>query len=80
MNQPEYSFTRTYKGKVRGVVLDWSGTVADAYVLAPAVVFVDVFRKHGVEISMSEARGPMGLRKDLHIKALTEIPTIRERW
>ena len=80
MNQPEYSFTRTYQGKVRGVVLDWSGTVADAYVLAPAVVFVDVFRKHGVEISMSEARGPMGLRKDLHIKALTEIPTIRERW
>ena len=22
----------------------------------------------------------MGLRKDLHIKALTEVPTIRERW
>jgi phosphonoacetaldehyde hydrolase len=29
---------------------------------------------------MSEARGPMGLRKDLHIKAMTEIPEIRERW
>ena len=29
---------------------------------------------------MSEARGPMGLRKDLHIKALTETPAIRERW
>jgi phosphonoacetaldehyde hydrolase len=62
------------------MVLDWSGTTADAYVLAPAVVFVDVFRKHGVEISMNEARGPMGLRKDLHIKALTEIPELRERW
>jgi phosphonoacetaldehyde hydrolase len=60
--------------------LDWSGTTADAYVLAPAVVFVDVFRKHGVKISMSEARGPMGLRKDLHIKALTEDPELRERW
>jgi phosphonoacetaldehyde hydrolase len=65
---------------VRGIVLDWSGTTADAYVLAPAVVFVDVFRKHGVEISMNEARGPMGLRKDLHIKALTEVPDLRERW
>jgi phosphonoacetaldehyde hydrolase len=62
------------------MVLDWSGTTADAYVLAPAVVFVDVFRKHGVEISMNEARGPMGLRKDLHIKALTEVPELRERW
>jgi len=29
---------------------------------------------------MTEAREPMGLRKDLHIKALTEIPNIRKRW
>jgi phosphonoacetaldehyde hydrolase len=29
---------------------------------------------------MREARGPMGLRKDLHIKALTEEPEIRDRW
>ena len=29
---------------------------------------------------MQEARGPMGLRKDLHIKALTEVDTIKERW
>ena len=75
-----YVYLRTYQGPVRGMVLDWSGTTADAYVLAPAVVFVDVFRKHGVEISMTEARGPMGLRKDLHIKALTEVPELRERW
>lgn len=70
----------TYRGPVKGVVLDWSGTTADAYVIAPAVVFVRVFEKHGVPISMEEARGPMGLRKDLHIKALTEVPEIRERW
>ena len=76
----DYVYTRSYRGKVKGIVLDWSGTTADAYVLAPAVVFVDVFGKHGVEISMLEARGPMGLRKDLHIKALTEVPEIRERW
>lgn len=76
----EYVYSRSYRGPVKAVILDWSGTVADAYVVAPAVVFVDVFRKHGVEISMSEARGPMGLRKDLHIKALTETPEIRERW
>ncbi len=76
----DYSFDRTYHGCVKGVVLDWSGTTADAYVIAPAVVFVEVFKNQGVEISMLEARGPMGLRKDLHIKALTEIPEIRERW
>ena len=78
--QSTYVYNRSYRGPIKGVVLDWSGTTADAYVIAPAVVFVDVFKKQGVEISMPEARGPMGLRKDLHIKALTEVPEIRERW
>ena len=76
----DYVYTRSYRGKVKAVILDWSGTTADAYVLAPAVVFVEVFKKQGVEISMTEARGPMGLRKDLHIKALTEVAKIRNRW
>ncbi|VAW19654.1 Phosphonoacetaldehyde hydrolase [hydrothermal vent metagenome] len=76
----DYSFQRTYKGKIKAVVLDWSGTLADAYVIAPAVVFVEVFKSQGVEISMEEARGPMGLRKDLHIKKLCEDPIIAARW
>ncbi len=76
----DFVYSRSYGGKVKAMILDWSGTTADAYVLAPAVVFVEVFKKHGVEMTMSEARGPMGLRKDLHIKALTEEPEIRERW
>jgi phosphonoacetaldehyde hydrolase len=71
---------RSYRGPVKGVVLDWSGTTVDAYVIAPAVVFVEVFHNQGVEITMEEARGPMGLRKDLHIAALTELPAVRERW
>ncbi len=75
-----YESARQYQGKVNALILDWSGTVADAFVIAPAVVFVEVFSKHGVDISMEEARGPMGLRKDLHIKLLTEEPEIRQRW
>ncbi len=65
---------------VRYVILDCSGTVMDKYVDAPAIVFVEVFKRFGVEISMPEARAPMGLRKDLHIKALTEMPSVREKW
>ncbi len=76
----EYTYERSYRGEVKALVLDWSGTLADAYVIAPAVVFVEVFEEQGVPISMEEARGPMGLRKDLHIKALTEDPVIAERW
>ncbi len=83
MNLPDcevMKFGKPYRGPVRGVILDWSGTVVDAYVLAPARVFVEVFARRGVEISMSEARGPMGLTKDLHIRRLLEVPAIRERW
>ena len=76
----KYLDQKRYKGKVQAIILDWSGTTADAYVVAPAVVFVEVFKKQKVEISMVEARGPMGLRKDLHIKALTEVKEIKERW
>ena len=62
------------------VMLDCSGTTMDRYVDAPAIVFVEVFKKYGLEISMPEAREPMGLRKDLHIKAITEISSVRERF
>ncbi|MGR3661849.1 MAG: phosphonoacetaldehyde hydrolase [Paracoccaceae bacterium] len=79
-NFGDYTFERQYRGGVKALVLDWSGTLADAYVIAPAVVFVEVFKSAGVEISMEEARGPMGLRKDLHIKKLTEDPVIAARW
>lgn len=75
-----FRFIRRYQGPLKAAILDWSGTTADKYVLAPAVVFVEVFDKHKVPISMTEARGPMGLRKDLHIAEITRIPEVRERW
>ncbi|MFV2001427.1 MAG: phosphonoacetaldehyde hydrolase [Paracoccaceae bacterium] len=76
----DYTYQRTYRGKIKAAILDWSGTLADAYVIAPAVVFVEVFKSQGVEISMEEARGPMGLRKDIHIQKLTRDPVIAARW
>ena len=33
-------YRREYRGQVKAVILDWSGTTVDAYVMAPAVVFV----------------------------------------
>jgi len=69
-----------YNGRIKACILDWSGTTVDAHVLAPAVVFVAVFKKHGVNISMKEARKPMGLRKDLHIKEILKMPEVNQRW
>ncbi|XP_039268737.1 phosphonoacetaldehyde hydrolase-like [Styela clava] len=71
---------KPYQGKIKAVILDWSGTTADAHVLGPAVVFAKVFEKHGVPISMTEARTPMGIRKDLHIGQILENPDVQKRW
>ena len=40
----KYVEEKRYRGKVQALILDWSGTTADAYVVAPAVVFVEVFK------------------------------------
>jgi len=77
---PRYPGKAVYTGPLQACILDWSGTTADAHVIAPAVVFVDVFNKHGVPITMKEARVPMGLRKDLHIAQILEMPDVRKRW
>jgi len=65
---------------VKGVILDWAGTVLDCGVYSPAVVFIDVFKKYGVEISMEEAREPMGQHKKVHIQRITEIDSVRAKW
>ena len=65
---------------IRAVILDFSGTTLDKFVLAPAVVFQDVFKKHGVKVSMEACRKPMGLRKDLHINAMLELPEVINEW
>lgn len=47
---------------------------------APAVVFVEVFSRKGVPITMEEARAPMGAHKRVHIEAISKIPEVAERW
>ena len=36
-NPQDYVYNRVYRGKVQALILDWSGTTADAFVLAPSV-------------------------------------------
>lgn len=60
--------------------MDWSGTTIDYGCIAPAIVFVDLFQKWGVEITMAEARIPMGTYKRDHIAQVLQLPTVAERW
>ncbi|MGO9419253.1 phosphonoacetaldehyde hydrolase [Roseiarcus sp.] len=65
---------------VKAVIFDWAGTVVDYGSLAPMGAFVETFAEFGVEISIDEARGPMGMAKRPHIAALAALPRIAEAW
>lgn len=65
---------------LEAVIFDWAGSTIDFGCFAPTQVFVDAFAAVGIEISLVEARGPMGMAKIDHIRALLADDTIRERW
>ncbi len=76
----EFVYRRSYRGPVKLVVLDWAGTTMDYGCYAPAVVFIEVYRRRGVEITMEQARRPMGLHKRDHIRAIGQIEEVARAW
>lgn len=65
---------------LRAVVLDWAGTTQDYGSLAPVGAFVEVFKRFGVGISLAAARGPMGIAKLDHLRAIAASPEVSEEW
>ena len=65
---------------LKAVVFDWAGTMVDFGSRAPMGVFVKAFAGFGVDITVAEARGPMGLPKRAHIAALMAVPRIASAW
>lgn len=65
---------------LRAVVCDWAGTVVDYGSLAPMGAFVSAFAEFGVEVSVADARLPMGLAKRPHVAALLAMPHIAAQW
>jgi phosphonoacetaldehyde hydrolase len=47
---------------------------------APAVVFIEVFKRKGVPITIKEARVPMGAHKKVHIRKICQLEPVAERW
>jgi phosphonoacetaldehyde hydrolase len=66
--------------QVKAVIFDWAGTVIDYGSLAPMGAFVETFAEFGVDISISEARGPMGMAKRPHIAAIMALPRVAAAW
>jgi phosphonoacetaldehyde hydrolase len=76
----DFAYSRSYRGPVQAVLLDWAGTTMDFGCIAPAVAFAQVFERQGVSITMAEARAPMGAYKRDHIQKITELDAVRRRW
>src|SRR5690554_905263 len=66
--------------RLQAVILDWAGTVVDFGSFAPTQIFVEAFSELGVELSLEEARGPMGMGKWDHIRTLCDVPEISSRF
>jgi phosphonoacetaldehyde hydrolase len=77
---PAYRYSRHYQGPLQAVVFDWAGTLVDWGSFAPTQVLIDAFAGFGIEVSLAEARLPMGLAKWDHIHALGQQPGVAARW
>lgn len=66
---------------LEAVIFDWAGTIVDFGSFAPTQIFVDAFKTaFDFDLSLAEARGPMGLGKWQHIEALGRDPAVAARW
>lgn len=70
----------TYRGPIKLAIFDWAGTTVDYGCCAPAAVFIEGYRQKGVDITLAEARAPMGMEKRTHIAAIAQMPTVAARW
>jgi phosphonoacetaldehyde hydrolase len=66
--------------KIEGIILDWAGTIVDFGSLAPMGAFVELFARHQIDITIAQARVPMGLPKIDHIVALAKLPAVAQQW
>ena len=71
---------RSQCNSVRAVILDWAGTTVDYGCMAPAAVFIETFRHYGVEVTMAQARAPMGKFKKDHIREIAQMDAVATQW
>ena len=67
-------------GVYKAAIFDWAGTMIDFGSFAPMGVFVEAFQAFGIEVTIDEARAPMGMPKWDHIKAMMATPRVAEAW
>ncbi|MCB1777767.1 MAG: phosphonoacetaldehyde hydrolase [Candidatus Competibacteraceae bacterium] len=75
-----FHYQRSYRGPIQAVILDWAGTTVDFGSLAPVAAFIRLFAAQNIDLSLDEARGPMGTEKREHIRRLCALPRVAAAW
>ena len=68
------------QNKISAVVFDWAGTTVDYGSSAPSKVFDIVFSKNGINLTLDEINGPMGMEKKAHIRSLLSLNSAKQPW
>ena len=75
-----FTYRRTYQGKIKAVIFDWAGTTIDFGTMAPPSVFLELFARRGVAITLEEARIPSGNPWRAYIKKISLLDSVNKRW
>lgn len=67
--------------KISCIIMDWAGTAVDFGCFAPLHAFLKVFAEEkNINITLRQAREPMGMLKIDHIKAILSMPEVNQRF
>lgn len=70
----------SFTGPVEAIIFDNAGTIVDFGCIAPVMAFVEIFKRRNVDVTVAEAREPMGAAKRDHIVQLVAMPRVAEAW
>lgn len=66
--------------KIECIIFDWAGTTIDYGCFAPVAAFVKAFQDLQINLTIEEARGPMGMTKIDHIRELFKLETVASQY
>ncbi len=66
--------------KIECIIFDWAGTTVDYGCFAPVAAFVKAFNELNIDITIEEARGPMGMTKIDHIRELFKLESVTTQF
>ena len=66
--------------KIECIIMDWAGTSVDYGCFAPVAAFMESFSEIGMPVTVNDIRSHMGLTKIEEIRALFNVPEVRESF